>query len=242
MLVAYRSLNDSLAWLDISLWCICIFISLLFMFLTMFKITIDNGGATELQRRNAFTWAVAFMLLGIANILNLIWRYTIEDAFFVTIIDGMSVLCVNLAFFLKIVHTEYTINRYEFYKGYFFSIAALALIIFTSIVTPEAIRAIGIYQSIYIILLAFGGSIFPMIFLYLAIKLQGKERQMAVIMLIGALLFMVGFLGEPHNIKPIMIYYNFPNVDLWVSIFLILSPILVLIAMIIIFSSYYSGI
>ncbi|MHA1148677.1 MAG: hypothetical protein ACTSR8_10575 [Promethearchaeota archaeon] len=196
----------------------------------MYKITLDKGVASDLQKRNALTWAVAFMLLGIANLLNLLWRYTIDDNYMRLIVDNLSVFCVNLALFTKILHTEYTINRYEFYKGYYFTIATAALMFFTTIVTPEAVRTIGFYQNIYLILLTVGGSIFPLIFLYLAIKLKGKERQLAIRMLAGAFLFMMGLLFQPHNIEPFLIAYKWPEIDSWLLIFLFLCPILIIIA------------
>ena len=97
MLLAFRSLSDPFALWDIALWCICILVLLIFNIITMYKITLNRGPASDLQRRNALTWAVAFMLLGIANLLNLIWRYMIDDSFMRMVVDNLSVLCVNLA-------------------------------------------------------------------------------------------------------------------------------------------------
>ncbi|MHA1756089.1 MAG: hypothetical protein ACTSVV_04910 [Promethearchaeota archaeon] len=238
MIFTYRTFDDPLSFIDIGLWCFAIFTLFFIHTYTMYRITLYKGDATELQRRNAFTWAIAFMLLGLANLINLIWRYTIESHFHRVVLDNFATLFVNLAVFIKILHTEYTINRYEFYKGYYFSIATSCQSIFTFIVTPEAIREVFMLQTIYLILLTAGTLIFPGIFLYLAIRLKGEERRKAIIILIGVLFFSIGLLFQPHNIEPFLKEYNIMFADSIYNLFLILCPIFTFLATIVIFSSY----
>ena len=238
MIFVIRTFDNLLSFLDIFLFMILVFLSLLFMFLTMYKITLDTGAASDLQKRNGFTWAVAFAFLSISNILNVLWRYAISEEFFIIAVEDIAVLFVNMALLLKIVHTEYSINKYEFYKGYYFSFAALCLTIFTTVFTPEIIRNNELFAGIYLILLSVGASIFPIIFLYLAYKLEGSERVMAIKILIGAFLLLLGLLFQPHNVAPYASIMGI-SLDPWVyDVLLISSPITMGIAMYIIYRSY----
>jgi len=239
MFETYRSLSDPFAALDITLWIICISVSLIVAIYTIYKLKYDPKEINDLQYKNATTWALTFLFLALANTLNLIWRYNLSDDDFGLTIDNLSVFLVNLALFIKIFQTEYTINKYEFYKGYYFTFATIGLMIFTVIMTPQALRQVSPFQSIYLILLIAGGSIFPLIFLSLAIKLKGKERQMALRMLNGGMFLAVGLLFQPHNIDVFIIEYEY--YELIYNLFLILCPIFLSLAIIIILSSYINN-
>ena len=238
MIFVIRNLDNLLSFLDVILFIVIVFISLFFAFLTMYKITIDMGAATELQKRNGLTWAWAFIFLSIANILNILWRYAISEAFWIVAAEDISVLFVNMALLLKIIHTEYQLIQYEMIKRYYFSFAALCLTVFTTIFTPDLIRQNETFASIYLILLTAGGSIFPIIFIYLAIKLEGSERKMAIKVLFGAFTLLVGFLIQPHNIGPILTAWGYTEIQGFMDLLLILCPILIGISMYIIYMSY----
>ncbi len=232
----YRSLEDPLSGIDITLWMITIILAFVFAIYTLFKIYIKESEMRELQKTNAITWAIAFIFFGISNILNTIWRYSIADAGLAVIVENVSVFFLNFAVLIKIFHTEYMIHKYGFYKRYYSTIASLCLVIFTSIVTPDMVREIFIFQVIYLVLLLAGVSIFPGIFLFLAFKLSGRERLMAIRILGGLLLLSMGMLLQPQNIETYASDIN--DFSAFSSIMLILCPILVSIAFISIFRSY----
>ncbi|MHA1292758.1 MAG: hypothetical protein ACTSQJ_08845 [Promethearchaeota archaeon] len=236
MFETYRSLSDPFAGIDITLWLINVIILFSIAFFTLYRIYVKKPEMRELQRSNAITWAISFILFGIANFLNIIWRYTIENEKLATDFDNLSVLLINIAVFIKVLHTEYMINKYRFYKGYYFSFIALGLTIFTTIVTPELVREVSVYQVIYLILLILGISIFPLMFLYLTIKLNGRERLIVLKIFFALLLLFIGLLLEPQNLEG---YKNKVEMfDFFYNTFLILSPILVSIAILILFDSY----
>ncbi|MFO8019209.1 MAG: hypothetical protein R6U96_11275 [Promethearchaeia archaeon] len=238
MQLVYRHFSDPFSTLDISLWVITIILSLVIALYSFYKILTEPKKITNLQKWNVITWSISYLFLTAANILNLIWRYVISNPELAEGLDNISVFFVNLAILMKILHTEYSINKYEFYKGYYFSIALIVLILFTLFVTPEMVRILGIFQIIYIILLVIGISVFPGIFLYLAFKLGGKERRRAGMILIAAIFFTVGFLLQPHNLIDFAV--ELANFALIYNIFLILCPILISVALLIIFKSYYA--
>ena len=73
-------------------------------------------------------------------------------------------------------------------------------------------------------------------FFYLAIKLKGTERFMALRIVFGAACLGVGFVLQPQNIES---YHNIiPNFQVIVDIFTILCPILVIIGTLIVFSTF----
>lgn len=236
----YRNVSDALSILDVFLWTICVGLFFVFSLYTCFRlIHSPNYEASALQKKNSLSWAIAFLLLGISNILNLLWRYVISELEFRQMVDNLSVLLVNVALFIKIFQTEYTINKYKFYRGYYFSVATIGLLIFTTLVTPEVLRVNEIYQIVYLILLMIGCSIFPLIFLYLAIKLKGKARIMAFRVLTGAILIAIGLLIQPHNMERFLT--GIPNQSLLLDMFLILCPCMIILATIMIFRSYHGS-
>lgn len=239
MIEMYRSLNAPLSILDVSSWMFSIALSFFLALFTIYKIYLKPKEIRELQKANAITWAASFILLGIANTLNLIWRYSIENKTTMLIVENLSVLFVNLFVIVKLVYTEYSINRYGFYKGYYFTFAFIGLTIFTSVLTPNTVREIGIYQAIYLILLVVGVSLFPCIFVYLAIKSKGEGRKMALTILIGYILLFFGLLLQPQNLGPYE--SEIPNFELTSNSLLILCPILISIAILVMFKSYWNN-
>ncbi len=236
MITQYSSLDNPFAPYDITLWVISTMLLFVFAIFTLYKIKFKQKEISSLQRTNAITWAIAFILLVVSNVLMLIWKYAIGDFFIAGIVDTTVVSLVNTAIVIKIIHIEYSINKYEFYKGYYFTVIVICLFAFTMIFTPSILREIGIFQIIYLILFLGGISIFPLMFLYLAIRLKGKESLMALRIVLGAACIGVGFVLQPQNIKS---YHNIiSNFELIMIIFTILCPILVILGTLLIFSTY----
>jgi hypothetical protein len=239
MIAQYRSLSHPLAAYDIITWAISTLLLLFFAIITIYRIKFKPKEISPLQKSNANTWAASFLLLVVSNILMLSWKYLIDDVFTAAVIDNIIVSLVNIAIIIKIIHIEYSINRYEFYKGYYFTVAIIALFTFTMLLTPSAIRELGIFQVIYLILFLGSVSIFPLIFFYLAIRLKGSERLMALRIVLGAALLGVGYVLQPQNIEN---YYSLlANFEVLYNFFLIFSPIFVILGTCIIFSSFSSN-
>ncbi len=240
MIIQYMSLSHPLAAYDIIAWAISALLFLFFAINTLYKLKAKpKEDISHIQKLNAITWAASFLLLFISNTLMLSWKYLIADDFTAAVIDNTIVSLVNIAIMIKIIHIEYSINKYEFYKGYYFTVAIIALSTFTLLFTPSALREISIFQAIYLILFLGSISIFPLMFLYLAIKLKGRERLMAFRIVLGAALLGVGYVLQPQNIEH---YYDLlANFELLYYFFLIFSPIFVIIGTCIIFSSYRSN-
>jgi len=236
VLIQYRALNEPFTWFDITFWAIAALILIFIALFTLYSIKFKPKDITDLQKTNAITWAISFVLLFVSIVLMLLWKYSIKDILISGIIDNTVVALVNSAIIIKIIHMEYSINKYEFYKGYYFTIAVIALFTFTMIFTPSALREIGIFQVIYLTLFLGGISIFPLMFLYLAIKLKGRERLMAIRIVFGTALLAVGFVLQPQNIES---YSNIiPNFDIFMNFFLFMCPIFVSTGALIIFSSF----
>lgn len=190
----------------------------------------------KLQRMNAITWALTFMLYSVSITLCLIWKYAIEvNSVFFFVVDVLVVFFVTFAVLIKIIHTEISINQYKFYKGYYCTIVMIIFIVFTLFLTPRTIREPGPFIAIYLVLLSIGVVIFPGIYLYLAFKMTGKERKKALKIVVASILIFIGLVVQPQNI---IAFSDVPNFKIISNIFLILAPISIVVALLIIFSSY----
>lgn len=232
----YREVIDPLSLADIILWTMNICLLVGFSFYTAYKIRGRRKEMPQLQYLNAITWIVAFILYATSIILCLIWKYCIRVStleFF--LVDIFIVLFVSLAVLIKIIHTEISINQLAFYKGYYCTVIMVIFIGFTVLFTPQTIRNQGIFIIIYVILLFIGVSIFPAIYLYMAIKVEGSNRLRALQVFVAALLILIGLIIQPQNIGAFsgIVYF-----ELLSNIALILAPILISIALLIIFISY----
>ncbi len=236
MIFTIRDINDPLSPFDISLWIFSIALAYGFAIFTVLKHIKNEKELRKLQKVNVFTWAITFALWGTSNILNIIWRYAVNDVALSSAVDNVSVLFVNIGVLFKIFSTEYSINRYGFYKSYYCTPALIGLAAFTFLVSPEILRTIGPLQVIYLVLLVVGVSIVPLLFLYIAIKLKADERKMSLRILIGYAFLFVGLLFQPHNTINYTIALSMPEV--LANAFLIICPILISLGIIIMFKSY----
>ncbi len=235
LLETYRNLFEPISYLDLALWILTIFISFLILIYTLYKLVIDSKEIRNLQKLNVITWIIFFFLIGLSGIINLIWRYLISDEFFADFLDNITYILCEIAFLFKIVFTEYSVNQYKFYKGYYFSVIFFFLIAFTSII-PEPVGEIEIIDIIYIVLFSLGVVLFPTIFLYIAFKVKGDERIMALKITFGYILLIIGILFQPQNLEILKPFTT--NYEEITNTFLILCPILLLFGIIIMFSSY----
>ncbi len=239
-LETYRDLSDPLSSWDISLWSLALALLFFLALFTFYRIRSkteqENKDIPKLQRSNAITWAYAFIFYGMSILLCLIWKYMLQtDTIAFLIVDSLVVLFVTFAVFIKIVQTEISVNQYGFYKKRPFTIFTFAFLVFTAIFTPSVIRASNILTIVYIVLMVIAVAVFPGIFLYIAIKLEGKNRQKALKIVVAAIILLVGLIFQPQNIQMFSYLENFNTIS---NTFLILCPIFVSIAIIIMFDNY----
>ena len=237
LLETYRTLFGPISYFDIALWITVIFTSFFIIFYTLHKFDLKSKQMSKLQKLNILTWIIFFFLIGITGVLNLIWRYLITEDTLRDFLDDLTYFLCELAFLSKILFTEYSINQYKFYKGYYFSIFFFLLIPLTTIILPEPVGEIGIIDILYIVLFSTGVMLFPVIFLYIAFKLEGEERRMALKITIGYIFLIIGILFQPQNLTILKPFIS--NFELFSDVFLILCPFLLLCGILIMFSSYH---
>ena len=232
----YRIFNNPISYIEVILWIITMTTSFLIASYTLYKIISGTEGIRKLQKLNLITWTIFFFLFVVAIFIQLYWKYFISDDELADFLDTVSYILFEIAFFIKILFIEYSINSYKYYKGYYFSVIFIILIILTTFIFPEPVGELELIDIIYIALFILGTLIFPLIFIYIAIKLKGKERKMALKICFGYVLLIIGILFQPQNLeinKTII-----PNFDLVANILFIICPILLFFGILIMYQSY----
>lgn len=230
--------NNIITIIGIVLWEICVLISLYLGFYTIIKVRKhrDKEEVSDLQQKNILSWGIAYILIGITVFLFTLWYFFLESSIIYAFIDSMSVLIFHIAVLIKIFDTEYTLNKHELYRGYYFSIIIVILTIFTLIITPIGIRSNFLYQIGYLSLFISGVSIYIVSFLYAAIKTNGKERSMAIRLLIFPFLVIFSIILMPYNLE---VYAgDLSNTPLLYNALCLTPQIIMAIGIILMFSSY----
>jgi len=228
--------SDNIAVLDITLWIICIIITSIIIAYTSIKYVSKNKEWERYQKENIITWIIFFSGINFSNIINLIWRYIIEDSQIDAILDSIGFMVLYAGIFVKILNIERGINRSGFYKGHYFSILFAIIIIFVIIVNPLTIKEVSPVQTFFLVLLLVGYMIFPGIFLYLGIKSTGSARINALMIFIGAFIIGAGLAGVPQNMEALLV--GIPDFELWTTFYTILSPTFIIIGMSLIVIGY----
>ncbi|MHA1292896.1 MAG: hypothetical protein ACTSQJ_09540 [Promethearchaeota archaeon] len=192
------------------------------------------------HRINLITWALFFLLIIIANIILTIYAIQTINNPSITerdpLVEKIGIVLIYSAFFIKIIYIEYVINDLKFYKGYYFSIAFLGVIIFIIFMDLEAIKQISTIHYIFLVMLFFSYSIIPVLYLYLSIKTVGDSRKNAFKVCVGTTMFGLGAMAGPLNLKG---YYGISEfINFLITSTLITGPITVIIATLIIFDSF----
>ena len=190
---------------------------------------------------NLITWLLFFLILFISGIVKFTLVFSEASGpvspEIANSLEKTAIALLYVAFFTKVVYLEYIINKNKYFKGYYFSIMLLIVIIFVLFIDLESIKEIGTLQVIFIILLFLGYSIIPILYLFLAIKTVGKSRKTALKVSIGTATFGIGSLMGPANLKG---FYNISELlDVFIDSTYIIGPIVVLIATLVIFSSFW---
>ncbi len=222
--------------LSIIYWMIAILVCFLIGIFSLYKVYLrPNNEKTKIQKSNIATWAICFILIGVSIIFSLSWQYFIDDSL-VLVFDMISMQIFHVAVLLKIIQTEYSINKHEFYKGYYFSFVIVAEIIYTQILTPPVIRSNIIYSIIYTVLGVGGVSIYPAVFIYIAYHLDGEERQKALRIILCPVLFVASFVFQPQNLN--LQYSAALSYIVLIYILLLVPPLMLIIGIILMFTTY----
>ncbi|MHA1343803.1 MAG: hypothetical protein ACTSQG_07445, partial [Promethearchaeota archaeon] len=197
----------------------------------------DKSEMEIYQRENVITWFLFLLFIGIANTLNIIWRFLIVDSNTAIKIDYISIIFVYIGIFIKILNIERGINRSGFYKGYWSSIILLIAIIYAIILNPITLKEFGPFQLIFLILMVASFAIFPGIFLYIAFKSTDNARKNALKVVGGSLLIASGLMLQPQNVEDYIITLM-ANTEFWLNFLTIICPIMITLGIILIFDNY----
>lgn len=217
------------------LWIVCALISFGIGFFTLLKFfkRRKDPNLSFLQKTNISSWAMSYILIGLVIVLFVFWYYIITEESLRNTLDKIEVSLFHMAIFLKVFDTELTINKHKVYRGYYFSLISVILIVFAIIVPPYIIRQIFLYQIIYVFLFLSSISIYFLTFSYIAYKTSGEERKMAIRLIIFPFLVVVSIIFMPYNVE---VYYQ-PL--LYYDLLYLLPQILMASALILMYSTYY---
>ena len=235
MLLQYTKLDNTLGFVDLTLWTIGVIITYLIALFTLIKFKTKKDEFEKYQQENILTWGLFLLFIALANTVNIIWRFTISDIGVAESLELISQVFVYISFFIKVFNIERGINRSNFYKGYYFSILELISVIYGIIIYPF-IKEIGIPQTINIILSIVGFAVFPLIFLYLGLKSTGVARTRSFMVAAGAIIMGTGMLLQPQNVEAYLLVL--PNPEFLLAFFTIYCPVSILTGTILIFLSY----
>ena len=234
MFFQYTQLNSSLSYIDLILWISGILLTWFYTIYAIIKYS-HKREMEKYQKQNIITWIIFLVCIGIANILNIIWRFGITNFIIAKFIEFISQVILYSGILIKIINIEQGINRSNFYRGYYFSIIDIISVAYGIIIYP-IITGVGVLQIIYIILTIAGFLVFPGIFIYMAIKTTGTARKRALLVVFGAFSIGIGLFLQPQNIANYI--EGIPNSEQFIVMITIICPILVLLGVTLIFISF----
>ena len=236
MILQHSPLDTPLAYLDLILWVVNVAITFLLALITFMKFNKKKDEFDKVIKENIMTWLLFYVFLGLANTLNIIWRFVVVDPQVADLIDALSIIVVLIAMLVKVFNIERSMNRANLYKGYFSTIVIIIVIGFGVVANPVAFRDVDLVLLTYFILMAIGFAVFPLIYFYLGFKSVGDARKNAFIVAIGVLLLIFGLLFQPQNIG--FLTNDLDNGDLINSMFIIEGLIAFSVSVVLLFISY----
>lgn len=236
MILQITTLTDGISVLDFSLWVLNVYIIFTIVSFILYRYLKNRKEWEKSQKQNIITWLILLICIGVANTLNIVWRFLISDVQIADFIDYSSFLILYIGFFIKILYLERGINRSEFYKGYYFSIGWLIVIGFAIVANPLTLKQFGIIQILFFVFIFFSFGELFVLFLYLAIKATGEARKNALKMFIGAFLLGTGLVFVPQNVGEYFIGTDF--YDIWMVLVRVTSPFLISLGVILIYISF----
>ncbi len=161
-----------------------------------------KGESNEVEKSNKKTWALFFLLVTIDGVVMLAWKLPVSgDTLVLNLIERVFNAVFFLAAFLKVVNIEKSINNLKFYKGYWFSFVSLVNVCLNIFIDPFFLKTISPFQVVFIIIIFFGFAIFPIIYLYVAMKSSGDIKAGSLKISAGAVFLGLGFLFRSENLE-----------------------------------------
>ena len=226
--------------LDIILECFFLGIFFYLFYRLYIKKEIKNIEKERGTILNLITWMLLFLFIGIAHIGKILISFvsinepgarSLENT-----LGKSGIILIFIAFLIKIVYIERVINKQEFYKGYYFSIIFIIVILCIAFIDLEALITIGVLQYIFLALMAGGYSILPVLYLYLAFKTVGATRKNALKVCIGITLFGIASFFQADTLEG---YFGINTIlDYIIQLTYITGPIGVMISTVFIFDSF----
>ncbi len=225
--------------LSLILWMINIcftFFVVFYIFNKLFiKKEIKDLRAENINVINIITWFIFLLLVGIANIIGVLIRFYLTDQGLSNFLEKISLILFYSAIAVKVFYLEYAINKWKYYKGYYFSIISVLTVIFFIVIEPSDFKVISPLQLFTLILIIADFSFLPILYFILSIKTKGKDRKNAFKISAGTV-----FLGLGLLIRPLILegYYGISDfLDILINYTYLTAPTAILIAMILIFDS-----
>ena len=232
------ALDSPLLWMNFILWIIGIGLILIVAKICRNLSQKREYQADEAQQRTFNIWSYFFILLAISNILILIWRFAIPEsnAILIDIIERSSNVLFYLACFIKVYDIEKSLIRSDWYHHHYFSTISIIAILINAAVPPAFLKAISAYQLAFLILVTISFAVFPIIYLYVALKSSGKIRRGALKVCVGAMFLALGYLFRPENLEG---YRGLsPGLNTLIDSLYITAPIAIIIAVLLIYHSF----
>jgi hypothetical protein len=199
------------------------------------KKEIKELKAENINVINILTWFIFLLLVCVANIIMVIFRFYLTDINLINLLEKISYILFYSAIAVKVIYLEYAINKWKFYKGYYFSIVSILTVVFFFIINPSDFKVISPVQIFALILIILDFSFLPVLYFLLSIKTSGRDRRNAFKISAGAVFLGLGLLFRPLVLEGY--YGNEPFMDILINFTYLTAPISVLIAMILIFDS-----
>jgi len=227
-----ETLDNPLLWTNFILW---ISSTILALFVAM--ICFNRSKRSEdIQKRTFNTWTYFFVLLAVSNLLILVWRFAISDAFWVDILERTSNVLFYAAIFIKVNDIEKSVIQSGWYKRYYFSAISLIAIFVNAIVQPSILKIISVYQVVFLVLVTVSYAVFPIIYFYVAIKSSDRIRRGALQVCVGSIFLALGYLFRPENLEAYRVIS--PALNNLIDSLYIIAPVGIIFAIFLIYSSF----
>lgn len=240
MIIQIQPLECIISLTEFYLWVIHVLITFLLGSFTLARyLRIDKTHHSKLEKRNVISWILFFLLFGIANILNIVSRFIVQDDDLALILDSFSYYPIYLSWLSKLLPLENALREYEIIDTrYIFSIMIVFLILFSIIINPLNYVESGFNPLLvmHLILYNFGIAFLPGCFLYFALKSEGDQRKDLLMALLGTLLVLIGMTFQPSSTSIVL------NDTKIIEFLSVLGPVLILGGLIMIFLSYKKSI
>ena len=174
---------------------VTIILSLIFALVIIDKLYISKRISKEKHfhhYNDLFSWEMFFFFIAIISILRLIALFISLIPLVSFFISRISILLYFFPVWNKIVHLEKVMNKITYEKHYFAGIVPLILVLILGF-TPIS----NIMLTVIFLLTTF----FPYLFLFIYSKYKTVKKQKMIIVLLGVIFIVVGFVLLPETVE-----------------------------------------